>query len=94
MELPKTIEVNPEARRAIYATGNDPDSRTFATGRTDEIARELVRRWNCHGDLLAACEEALDVAKHMNDGDECYSPGDWDTLTQSLRAAITKARNE
>lgn len=63
-----------------------PDA--FDLARAQEIAAELARRWNAHGDLLAACEALLD-AYHA----QCAMSEDAVTVQQA-EVAIAKAKPE
>lgn len=48
-------------------------------------AQRLVLCWNCHDDLVAACEELVDIVDN--------SPSDIDSFTtQPAKAAIAKAK--
>lgn len=58
-------------------------------GQTEQIAAELVRRWNAHADLLAALEEcSKQLTAVIDDGIQT----DWRMWRDDIDAIIAKAK--
>jgi len=67
-----------EVAKALYRGGTEP---------AKEMAAELVRRWNCHAQLLEACKVALAELEHFAKG---LNIDDIEAIP-TLRAAIAAA---
>lgn len=76
-----------DLRMGLPREDSPDDEFTFAAWtpfRCEADAREFVRRWNCHAELLAACEAALTGG----------SAARWEENRELIRKAIRKAKGE
>ena len=79
----------------IDKTGSNED--------TEANAKEIVKRWNCHADLLEACKYALRLAKLEQKAylgllaqfnQECKSEDSFNTIVKRIESAIATAEAE
>lgn len=98
-----TIWAPPAAQDRLDAAGGGPeeDITLIASGiRHEEDAERLVRCWNCHDDLLAACEAALKEIESKRYVAGCVDDApsaEWRRLLrleQSIRAVLARAKEQ
>jgi hypothetical protein len=84
----------PQGEAPVARMNRDSDSPISLPYRRDELCAEIVRRWNAHEDLLAACEALVDAEDERSACDSPEAAADVYRKIEAARAAIAKARGE
>ncbi len=76
--------------------GPDPDVTVIAVGiRYEEDAARLVLAWNCHDELLAACEFLMDEFRAFEANPNSLDPVRLLSIIHTIvRPAVAKAKGE
>jgi hypothetical protein len=98
-DLPKYLIILGDRPGRIYPTDDgDTFGERVATfldhGYHPAIAAEIVRRWNAHDDLLAACEALVGAEDERSACDSPEVAANVYRKIEAARAAVAKARGE